>query len=225
MTRLYLTQDLNEGQIVTLNKDQRHYLEKVLRFKHGDCFFGFNEKNGEWKIIFRNAQYQCIEYLQKARKTGKCWLAFSPIKHDPMNFLVEKATELGVTDLQPVICDRTNSHRLNIERVERNVIEAAQQSERFDVPRVHLPIKLKNFLQELPKEVNWYVALERENMVAEKIKYPAGFIIGPEGGWSPEEREILTKHVKMISLGPNILRAETAALVCLSSKIWGVNSY
>jgi 16S rRNA (uracil1498-N3)-methyltransferase len=220
MTRIYLTQNLNEAQIVELDKDKRHYLERVLRFKQDDCFLGFNEKDGEWKIIFQNAQYQCVARVRKPLETEVCWLAFSPLKHDPMNFLIEKATELGVTDLQPIVCDRTNTHRLNIHRLEKNVIEAAQQCERFDVPAVHAPIKLQNFLQGLPKEVNWYVALERESIAIEKIKYPAGFIVGPEGGWSPQERSILKKYANLISLGSNVLRAETAALACLSSRIW-----
>lgn len=222
MTRLYLTQSLKEGQIIELNKDQRHYLEKVLRFKQGDYFLGFNEKNGEWKIVFHESQYCCRELIRCAKKTETCWLAFSPIKHDPMSFLIEKATELGVTDLQPIICERTNSHRLNLERLEKNVMEAAQQCERFDLPKVHLPKQLKDFLNNLPNNVNWYAALERSALDSVKIKLPAGFIIGPEGGWSVQEQLILKKHTTQISLGNNILRAETAALVCLSAKIWAV---
>lgn len=220
MTRLFLTQNLNEAQIVELNKDQRHYLEKVLRFRQGDCFFGFNERDGEWKITFQNSQYICVEQRRIPHKTEVCWLAFSPIKHDSMNFLIEKATELGVTDLQPLICERTNSHRLNIERLEKNAIEAAQQCERFDFPKIHKPVKLKEFLQALPDKVIWYAAIERENAIPIKIEKLAGFIIGPEGGWTIQEQLLLKEHAKLISLGSNVLRAETAALVCLSSKIW-----
>lgn len=220
MTRIYLTQNLKEAQIVELDKDQRHYLEKVLRFKQDDYFLGFNERDGEWKIILKNARYHCIEHMRKPLKAETCWLAFSLLKHDPMNFLIEKATELGVTDLQPIVCERTNTHRVNLERLEKNVIEAAQQCERFDLPRVHPLMKLQNFLQTLPNEVHWYVALERENIEPAKIERPSGFIVGPEGGWSAQEHLILKKYAKLISLGSNVLRAETAALACLSSRIW-----
>ncbi|MBP9828793.1 MAG: 16S rRNA (uracil(1498)-N(3))-methyltransferase [Proteobacteria bacterium] len=220
MTRLYLTQTLKAGQIIELSKDQRHYLEKVLRFKSGEYFLGFNEKNGEWKIIFEKPDYKCINQTRESLTTQTCWLAFSPLKHDAMNFLIEKATELGVTDFQPIICERTNSHRINIERLTKNVIEASQQCERFDVPRIHEAIDLKKFLKELPTDIDWYAAVERSDVEHVKFVFPAGFIIGPEGGWSAEEQLILKKFSKPISLGANILRAETAAVVCLGAKIF-----
>lgn len=202
-----------------MNKDQRHYLEKVLRFKQKEHFIGFNERDGEWKIIFEKPQYRCISQIQEPVKTETCWLAFSPIKHDPMNFLIEKATELGVTDLQPIICERTNNHRFNIERLTKNVIESSQQCERFDIPKVHKPLLLKDFLSTLSGEVHWYTALERSNMESIEVEFPVGFIIGPEGGWSMQEQLMLKKITKSISLGKNILRAETAAIVCLSARV------
>lgn len=220
MTRLYLTQTLRAGQMIKLNKDQRHYLEKVLRFSQGQHFFGFNEKDGEWKVVFEKPEYRCENQTRELVKTETCWVAFSLIKHDPMNFLIEKATELGVTDLQPIMCERTNSHRLNIKRLTKNAIEASQQCERFDVPRVHESLTLKNFLNTLPNKVHWYTALERSNAEAVSLEFPAGFIIGPEGGWSAQEKLMLEKCTKPISLGANVLRAETAAVVCLSAKIF-----
>ena len=261
MTRLYLTQPLNAGEIIELTKDQRHYLEKVLRFESGQHFFGFNETDGEWKIVFDKPLYKCIDQARPSLPSKPSWLAFAPLKNDPMGFLIEKATELGVTDFQPILSERTNSHRLNIERLAKNAQEAAQQCERLDVPKVHSPLSLTDFLNKLPKAIHWYAALERSDggisdipnrfqdlgrrsssedrsvqTVHEDrrcddqrtqglkdegyIKFPAGFIIGPEGGWSPQERSILEKHVTSISLGKNILRAETAAIVCLSASIF-----
>lgn len=182
MTRLYLTQTLNAGQIIELTKDQRHYLEKVLRFERGQHFFGFNEQCGEWKIVYEKPSYKSLDQRRAPEKTQPCWLAFSPIKNDPMNFLIEKATELGVTDFQPIFCERTNSHRLNIERLIKNSYEASQQCERLDVPKVHAPLGLREFLNKLPDNVQWYAALERSDSDPVAIEFPAGFVIGPEGG-------------------------------------------
>jgi 16S rRNA (uracil1498-N3)-methyltransferase len=220
MTRLYLTQTLNVGQIIELTKDQRHYLERVLRFERGQHFFGFNEQCGEWKIVYEKPSYKCLDQIRSSEKTQPCWLAFSPIKNDPMNFLIEKATELGVTDFQPILCERTNSHRLNIERLIKNTQEASQQCERLDVPKVHAPLALRGFLNKLPANVQWYAALERSDSDDAAIEFPAGFIIGPEGGWSVQEQLMLKKCTRPISLGKNILRAETAAIVCLSANIF-----
>ncbi len=137
-----------------------------------------------------------------------------------MNFLIEKATELGVTDFQPIFCERTNSHRLNIERLIKNSHEASQQCERLDVPKVHAPLGLREFLNKLPDNVQWYAALERSDSDPVAIEFPAGFVIGPEGGWSVQEQGMLKKCARPISLGKNILRAETAAIVCLSAGIF-----
>lgn len=219
MTRLYLNQTLDHGQLVDLSKEQHHYLEKVLRFQSGNTFLGFNQTFGEWEIIYEKPTYRCVAQTRKSDPIESSWLAFAPLKHDPMTFLIEKATELGVTNLQPVITERTNSQRVNLERLQKNAIEAAQQCERLDIPTLHEPIRLTAFLQNLPK-VNWYAAIERSTEKSCKIDYPAGFIIGPEGGWSEKEKQILDQHVSNIHLGKNILRAETAAIVCLSSRFY-----
>ena len=134
--------------------------------------------------------------------------------------MIEKATELGVTDLQPIMCERTNSHRLNIERLIKNTQEASQQCERLDVPKVHAPLALREFLNTLTSDIHWYAALERSDSADTVIEFPAGFIIGPEGGWSVQEQGMLKKCARPISLGKNILRAETAAIVCLSAGIF-----
>lgn len=220
MTRLYLTQGLNAGQIIELTKEQRHYLEKVLRFKSGQQFLGFSETDGEWRIIYEKPSYRCTEQTRPPLPNTPSWLAFAPIKHDPMNFLIEKATELGVTDFQPILCERSNNHRFNIERLVKNTQEAAQQCERLDIPKIHHPLPLVDFLNKLPKDINWYAALERSDVGISNIQMPAGFMIGPEGGWSTQERIMLEKHVTPISLGKNILRAETAAIVCLSACVF-----
>ncbi len=218
MTRLYINQTLAAEQLVDLSKDQRHYLERVLRFKTGQSFFCFNQVCGEWEIVYENSCYRCVSQTREPSLIEPSWLAFAPLKHDPMTFLIEKATELGVTNLQPILTERTNTQRVNLERVQKNAIEASQQCERLDIPTVHEPVALATFLQNLPQEVQWFAAIERSEETCQ-IKYPAGFIIGPEGGWSEKEKELLKKYTTNISLGENILRAETASIVCLSMGI------
>lgn len=216
MTRLYLNQTLAHEQLVELSKEQRHYLEKVLRFQSGASFFGFNQTVGEWEIVYEKPNYRCVLQTREPYTVEPSWLAFAPLKHDPMTFLIDKATELGVTNFQPILTERTNSQRVNLERLQKNAIEAAQQCERLDIPMVHEPVQLNAFLQNLPKEVKWYAAIERSAGKRGKIDYPAGFIIGPEGGWSEKEKQLLNDYTINISFGNNILRAETTAIVCLS---------
>lgn len=222
MTRLYLNQTLEAGQLVDLSKEQRHYLERVLRFQVGQSFLGFNQFCGEWEIVYENSCYRCVLQTRIPCKVEPSWLAFSPLKHDPMTFLIEKATELGVTNLQPILTKRTNTQRVNLERLQKNAIEAAQQCERLDIPAVHEPMGLSVFLQNLPQGVHWYSAIERSAESC-RLEYPAGFIIGPEGGWTEKEKELLKKHSTNMSLGKNILRAETAAVVCLGLKFYRHN--
>jgi 16S rRNA (uracil1498-N3)-methyltransferase len=220
MTRLYLNQSLRPGQLVELSKEQRHYLEKVLRLQSGENLLGFNERDGEWQITFEKPNYVCVTQTRAVQRSEPLWLAFAPLKHDPMTFLIEKATELGATNLQPLLTEHTNTQRINLERLQKNAIEAAQQCERLDIPTIPKSLALGIFLQKLPEDVHWYSAIERSDdgqvKRAVKVNHPAGFIIGPEGGWSESEKLILKTRTNNISLGKNILRAETAALVCLS---------
>ena len=149
MTRLYINQTLAAGQLVDLSKDQRHYLERVLRFQFGQSFFGFNQICGEWEIVYEKSGYRCVTQKRAPYLIEPSWLAFAPLKHDPMTFLIEKATELGVTNLQPILTERTNTQRVNLERLQKNAIEATQQCERLDIPTVHEPVVLSAFLQNL----------------------------------------------------------------------------
>lgn len=229
MTRLYLNNTLQAKQELTLDPDQSHYLAKVLRYQIDDQIKVFNEKDGEWtahitEITKKAVSIKINEQLSGAKPCPSLWLAFSPLKHEAMGFLIEKATELGVTHLQPLITDRCNNHRLNLERLQKNAIEAAQQCERHDIPLVLEPITFGKFLSDLPP-ILWFAALERKQsesikqaLEKENHKMPWGFIIGPEGGFSPNEVKSITNHssVKSIHLGPLILRAETAALSALA---------
>lgn len=228
MTRLYLKNHLDAKQELVLDQDQSHYLAKVLRYQIGDKIKIFNEKDGEWiahitEITKKAVNLELDEQISTPRPCPPLWLAFSPLKHEAMGFLIEKATELGVTHLQPLITGRCNNHRLNLERLQKNAIEAAQQCERHDIPVVLEPLIFTKFLNDLPA-VLWFVALERSQN--EPIKQalekaddttPWGFIIGPEGGFSSLEIQWIGKtSIKPINLGPLILRAETAALSVLA---------
>ncbi|NBT85189.1 MAG: 16S rRNA (uracil(1498)-N(3))-methyltransferase [Alphaproteobacteria bacterium] len=229
MTRLYLNNTLHAKQELTLDPDQSHYLAKVLRYQIDDMIKIFNEKDGEWtaqitEITKKSVSIKIDEQFSVARPCPPLWLAFSPLKHEAMGFLIEKATELGVTQLQPLITDRCNNHRLNLERLQKNAIEAAQQCERHDIPRVLEPLAFGKFLNALPP-ILWFAPLERSEsesikQTLEKAnhKLPWGFIIGPEGGFSVNEARSIKNHssVKPIHLGPLILRAETAALSALA---------
>lgn len=220
MTRLYLPIELSINSTLILNTQQQHYLAKVLRFKNGDTFTAFNSTYGEWQVSYNKEGCICLAQTKQPFQSLPLGLAFAPIKHDALSFLIEKATELGVTYLQPIITDHTNSKRINLERVEKQVIEAAQQCERLDIPVIQPIISLQKFLTNLPNKINWYTALERlENTSSLKIINPCGFIIGPEGGWSALEKDLLLQKTTPISLGNNILRAETAAIASLSLTI------
>ena len=228
MTRLYLKNHLEAKQELVLDQDQSHYLAKVLRYQIGDKVKVFNEKDGEWvahitEITKKAVSLELDEQISAPRLCPPLWLAFSPLKHEAMGFLIEKATELGVTHLQPLITDRCNNHRLNLERLQKNAMEAAQQCERHDIPVVLEPLTFTKFLSDLPS-VFWFAALERSEN--EPIKQalekadnatPWGFIIGPEGGFSSLEIQWIGKtSIKPIHLGPLILRAETAGLSVLA---------
>ncbi|MBY0281050.1 MAG: 16S rRNA (uracil(1498)-N(3))-methyltransferase [Alphaproteobacteria bacterium] len=229
MTRLYLNNSFQAKQELALDLDQSHYLAKVLRYQINDKIKVFNEKDGEWtacitEITKKAVRIQVDEHLSIASPCPPLWLAFSPLKHEAMGFLIEKATELGVTHLQPLITDRCNNHRLNLERLQKNAIEAAQQCERHDIPRVLEPVVFGKFLSNLPP-ISWFAAIERSESESIKqalekadSKVPWGFIIGPEGGFSAHEVKSITNHasIKSIHLGPLILRAETAALSALA---------
>jgi len=229
MTRLYLNNSFQAKQELTLTPDQSHYLAKVLRYQIGDKIKVFNEINGEWAAQLKDVTkkeviIKIIEQLSSAKLCAPLWLAFSPLKHEAMGFLIEKATELGATHLQPLITDRCNNHRLNLERLQKNAVEASQQCERHNIPLILEPISFGKFIQNLPA-VHWFAALERST--SEPIKkaldkanpqLPWGFVIGPEGGFSANEVKFITNHpsITSIHLGPLILRAETAALSALA---------
>ena len=201
-----------------LSEAKAHHLSKVLRLKPGDKFLAFNNIDGEWLCeIVENSKTLTARKLSLNREpilpSNRFALAFCLIKPDNTRLVIEKCTELGVTDFYPLISDYTQLRTANLEKL-RTIAEAAvEQSERIELPTIHDISKLSNFLLKLPAEFYWYSAIERYNSdVIQNYKSPPGFIVGPEGGFSPEEKKLLLQKTIPISLGQYILRAETACI-------------
>ena len=216
---------------VFLTADQTHYLHRVLRLDTGAPVALFNGVDGEWRCtIAEMARSACIlavdRQLREQTPEPDLWLIYAPMKKNRMDFLVEKATELGVSCLWPVLTRNTDAGRVNTDRVRAQAIEAAEQCERLSVPIVEKAIALPKLLANWPEERPLLVADETGGgtPVAEVVKSLAGracaIVIGPPGGFDASELDVLRKQpfVSTIGLGPRILRAETAALSVLA--VW-----
>lgn len=213
---------------IPLEKAQLHYLRNVLRKEAGDKIRIFNGRDGEWiaaldyegKKAGNAVAESCIK--PQTKRTRKTHLYFSPIKKNRMDMLIEKAVELGVTDLHPVIMARSVMRKVNTERVTAQIIEAAEQSERLDLPTLHDVQPFDSALHTLEEGINIYACVEREgdtHILSEcDLTGDVAFIIGPEGGFDAQEVSSLkgASGVTSVSLGDTILRAETAAITCLA---------
>jgi len=222
--RLFFSATLSVDMTEKLNKSQSHYLIKVMRLKESDVFSLFNN-NGEWEAKILNisknvVEFEIIKQLRKKDNLKELWLAFSPIKSNYQNFMIQKATELGVTKFLPIIFDRTVVRKINKDRLEKIVIEAAEQSNRINVPIFEDSQDLDNFLKN--KSMNLiFTDLNSNNKKIDKSKFmdkPICIIVGPEGDFSELEREkILTfKGVQALKISENILRSETAVISAIS---------
>jgi 16S rRNA (uracil1498-N3)-methyltransferase len=207
-----------------LDKSQSHYLTKVMRIKESEVFSIFNE-NGEWeaKVLKTSkgiVEFKTVKQLRKKESSKELWLAFSPIKSNYQNFMIQKATELGVTKFLPIVFDRTVVRKVNNERLEKIVIEASEQSNRLKVPEIEKAQNLKNFLNSNSIDLI-FTDLNSDNKKIDKSKLtekPICIIIGPEGDFSEAERgEILSlKGVQSLKINENILRSETAVISAIS---------
>ncbi|MCB9983830.1 MAG: 16S rRNA (uracil(1498)-N(3))-methyltransferase [Rhodospirillales bacterium] len=225
--RLHIDTALDKNAPVELPTDQTHYLKSVLRLEDGQSVRLFNGRDGEWlcrvETLGKKTGTLIPEHRLKSQPAPSrtLHLLFAPIKKHRMDFLIEKAVELGVTDLHPVITDHTQTHKLNEQRLHAQIIEAAEQCERMSLPKLHPLAKLDNKLNDWHVAHPIYWAAERiENIrPLTEIESPQTFLIGPEGGFSQNEFTFLSnnKNIIPVSLGNNILRAETAALYCLSN--------
>ena len=222
--RLFFSNTLSVDTTDRLDKSQSHYLAKVMRIKENEVFSIFNQ-NGEWeakvlKISKGIVEFKTVKQLRKKESSKELWLAFSPIKSNYQNFMIQKATELGVTKFLPIIFDRTVVRKINNERLEKIVIEASEQSNRLNVPKIEKAQNLKNFLDSNSMDLI-FTDLNSDNKKIDKSKLtdePICIIIGPEGDFSETEREeILSfKGVQSLKINENILRSETAVISAIS---------
>ena len=229
--RLFFSNTLSANMIDKLNKDQSHYLNKVMRIKENEVFSLFNSE-GEWEAkilgIFKNTiEFKIIKQIRQKEIAKELWLAFSPIKSNYQNFMLQKATELGVTKFLPIIFDRTVVRKINKDRIEKIVIEASEQSNRINVPTIEEAQDLNGFLKKNLMNLIFTDLNSNINKV-DKSKFtdkPVCIIIGPEGDFSETEREkILSfKGVQPIKINENILRSETAVISAISIVNYVIN--
>ena len=229
-TRLHVEAPLSKGAVVTLTEPQANYVLRTLRMREGEKLALFNGSDGEWEAeitAVAKREAQVTEHNQRApqKNAPDTWLVFAPVKNEKIDYTVKRAVELGVNALLPVMTRRTAVSRVNVERLQANAVEAAQQSGRMDVPRVEQPVKLEQLLGGWPanRRLIWCDETGSGKNVREALptlpKGPAAVLIGPEGGFAPEEINLLQKvqFGLALSLGPRILRAETAALAALAN--------
>ncbi len=225
--RVYVNQDLIESDHVTLDDGALHYLKNVMRVKTGDKIRMFNGRTGEFVGRIEESRKKAIgvtvEKKIRAQKESikKIHLLFAPLKKERMDFLIEKAVELGVTDFHPVLSQNADIRKINIERITAQIIEAAEQSERMDIPALYAAQDLFKNLAAWNADVPLLAALERMDATPlrdYKTDQECGLLIGPAGGFTSAEKEKIAnlKFVKPVSLGDNILRSETAAIAALS---------
>ena len=229
--RLFFSNTLLANMIDKLDKDQSHYLSKVMRIKENEVFSLFN-KEGEWEAkvlrIYKNTvEFKIIKQLRQKEIVKELWLAFSPIKSNYQNFMLQKATELGVTKFLPIIFDRTVVRKINKVRLEKIVIEASEQSNRINVPTIEDVQDLNSFLKKnsmnlIFTDLNSNINKVDKSKLTDK---PVCIIIGPEGDFSETEREkILSfKGVQPIKINDNILRSETAVISAISIVNYVIN--
>jgi 16S rRNA (uracil1498-N3)-methyltransferase len=243
--RLYVTDVLKEGGEVTLGKPQAHYLSNVLRLKAGQRVLAFNGKDGEWAGTLagegKRAMLKLDERTREQTEPRDLHYLFAPIKHERLDYMVQKATEMGVSRLQPVLTQHTQVQRVNVERMRANAIEAAEQCGVLSIPDIAEPMTFARAIA-ARKPDRLLVFCDEDAEVKDPMKaladareapsamlpltmtgtgagpQPIALLIGPEGGFSEDERKKLVDlpNVVRLSLGPRILRADTAAVAALA---------
>ncbi|MDA9073304.1 16S rRNA (uracil(1498)-N(3))-methyltransferase [Pelagibacteraceae bacterium] len=224
--RLFHPENITENTTGLLSKEHTHYVANVMRMKRGSNINFFN-KEGEWlsEIIFLDRDRVEVKFLNKMKESSKpsnIELAICLVKKNPMEIILQKATELGVSRITPIISERTEVKELNYERAQKIVIEATEQSNQLNPPEVTKVIKLKDFLEKLDSgskflfaDVNSQNNLQKKDVDGDALKI---ILIGPEGDFSPGEREsILAKaNTASFSISKNILRSDTAVISAIS---------
>ncbi|WP_440930428.1 RsmE family RNA methyltransferase [Candidatus Pelagibacter sp.] len=229
--RLFFKESLSLNLVSKLDKSQSHYISKVMRIKENEIFSLFNS-SGEWEAKILNITKSIVEFeitnqIRQKENQKELWLAFSPIKSNYFNFMIQKATELGITKFVPIIFERTVVRKLNKERLEKVIIEATEQSNRINIPTLEDATNLEDFLKS--SEMNLILTdLNSDNKKVDLEKLtnkPVCIVVGPEGDFSENERgKILSfKDVQAIKINENILRSETAVISAISIINYAIN--
>ena len=226
--RLYFSGKIKSDLTSHLTKDQMHYVKDVMRLKAGERLSVFNTQ-GEWNAIIEayeknGARIKILEKVRDKENEKNIWLAFSPIKQNSLNFLIQKGTELGIQKFVPILSERTIVKEINVERIKKIIVEASEQSNRISIPEIKNLEPLKNFLNKFPK--NGYLIFcdinckksNLEDILSKKIQGPVCILVGPEGDFSEIERQLIIerKGIISLSLANNILKAETAAIAAVT---------
>ena len=227
--RLYFSEDLKANLLSNLSAEQSHYIKNVMRLKLGDTISLFNSTNGEWsaKIVNynkENAEFKVEKLIKTKKLENNIWLAFSPIKKNPLDMMIQKVTELGIQKFIPILSERTIVKEINTERLKKIIVEASEQSNRISIPEILNLQTLKNFLDKFPNngslifcDINCDKS-DLKNILAKKNQGPICILVGPEGDFSEKERQLIIgkKEFFSLSLATNILRAETAAIASVA---------
>ena len=224
--RLYYPNSIVENTTSLLSKEHTHYVANVMRLKRGSNINFFN-KGGEWvsEIVFLEKDRIEVKFLNRLKKsvqTSSMELAICLVKKNPMEIILQKATELGVVKITPIISERTEVKELNLERAKKIVIEATEQSNQLSPPEISKITKLKDFINNLNEtsklffaDINSKERLKKEDIKGDNLKT---ILIGPEGDFTPNERKMILENKNTISfsLSKNILKTETATISALS---------
>ena len=224
--RLFHPENITENTTGLLSKEHTHYVVNVMRLKRGSNLNFFN-KDGEWlsEIIFLDRDRVEVKFLNKIKEptnSSNIELAVCLVKKSPMEIILQKAAELGVSKITPIISERTEVKELNLERANKIVIEATEQSNQLTPPEISEVIKLKNFLKNLDSSSKLLFAdvNSKDNLTAEVLKEAKSLsvLIGPEGDFSPSERELIlgNRNVVPFTISRNILRSDTAVISAIS---------
>ena len=227
--RLFVDDELSEGAVLTIDGQQAHYLVRVMRMAPGDAVVLCDDRTGEWACEVtgsdkRNVTLRIGRRLRPREQVPDIWLCPALLKKDRFDLVLEKATELGVREIRPVLTRRCVADKLNLDRATAHVTEAAEQCARTALPQLFAPEKLDALLRDWPTDRTLYFADEQGGAPAAQSfaahTGPAAILLGPEGGFDDAEREAIRAHpqARAITLGPRVLRGETAAIA--ATALW-----
>lgn len=221
MSRLFIDKTFKKNAALSLSAPQSHYLTHVMRLKEGDKVICFNGQQGDWESLLQKQKKEWAILPQKQtapqQSRENCALCLALIKREPLVYALQKATELGVTEIHLIQAERSNNERVNMERLRTIVVESCEQCERNDIPQLFAPEPLAKKINTFSGKMDLVWLSERGTTCGKKSSLPPAFFIGPEGGWSDKEQQLLQKSQAFSwHLGNTILRAETAAVTALA---------